>query len=401
MDDFSQEPSYRKPYNMGALDWLQALEVKRAQAEKSRQTRECEDLTREISATLAGKYGIEYRPATDEERLIVLGSVIKTRNLFKDKREIIDDFYFGYDKEGCWQKVGRDQLFTVHMGVIAATDYLSWDVFKGGNRFHIGKPEKFGERSTQQLMSIISQTIPKVQTVHRESQYATLLRSLHPADWNALVRCVDVVLVFATKPREVHSENPYVLKRVQGHPLSFMQEEEAGVQYDWTPQTLGNVLNVVDGELKVTCLSLENEEKVMALYQKLDKNIHNGMIIGTQFTMKSKNIQNGAARCVGGTGMNLTASQSFSGDCTLFGSQGNIEFSSPVFDFKNCFVDVSVANTILTLTPHDSLNSPIEFLRIIPKKTPLLLHGKIDFRTLSFKDFVASHSEIHLQFKKR
>jgi hypothetical protein len=160
------------------------------------------------------------------------------------------------------------------------------------------------------------------------------------------------------------------------------------------------VVTIVDGELTVTGLSPENEENIMALYQKLDENVHCGMIIETQFTMKAGIIRNGASRCVGGTGMSLTASQSFSGNHTLFGSQGNVDFSSPVFDFSSCFVDVSVANTIFTITPPDSLNSPIESLEITPKKTPLFLQGKINFRTLLFENFLVSHADILIKFKK-
>lgn len=409
MDDTFQTSSLHKPRNMGALDWLKSLEVKRSQAEKRPQTRDCEDLTREISATLSGKYGIEDRPATNEERLIMLDSVMKTRRLFKDKREIIDDFYFGYDKEECWQKVGRDQLFTVHMGVIAATDYLSFDYFKGGNRFHIGEPSKFGERSSQKLGSIISETIPKVQTVHREPQYESMLRSLHHSDWTTLVRCLDAclpssdtLLAVARKMKTAHDkENPYVLKTIRGASLSFMQNIGAEMSYVCIPQTLGNILNIVDGELTVTRLNLENEEKIMALYQKLGENVHCGITVKTQFTTESEIIRNGASRCVGGTGMSLTASQSFSGNHTLYGSQGNIEFSSPVFDFSSCFIDVNVDNTIFTITPPDTLNSPIEFLRITPKKTPLFLQGKIDFRALLFEDFVVSNSDIRIKFKKQ
>ena len=179
MDEDFQGSSLHKPRNIGALDWLKSLEVKRSQAEKRPQTRDCEDLTREISATLAGKYGIEDRSATAEERLIMLDSVMKTRRLFKEKREIIDDFYFGYDKEGCWQKVGKDQIFTVHMGVITATDYLSFDVFNGENLFFIGNPARYPERSMDRLSFIITQTIPKVQTIHRAPQYNSLLSARH------------------------------------------------------------------------------------------------------------------------------------------------------------------------------------------------------------------------------
>ena len=401
MEDVFHESSFQKPRSMAAMPWLQSLEVKRDQAEKNRHSRILEGLTREISATLAGKYGLSDRQATDEERLMMLGSVIKTRKLFQDTQEILDTFYFGYDPSSCWGKVGKDQTFTTHMGVIAATDYLSFDVFKGGNRFHIGEPSKFGARLPQQLTFIIAQTIPQVQTVYRAALCETLLKSLKPGDWSSLVTCADRLLAKSKKtPSKTSASTPYVLKIVQGHPLSHMQEAEAQISYSFLPQTVGNMLSVVDGKLTITCPeSEENEDKLRELYQELNEAIQGGMITPSQFTLTSKTIQNGAARCVGGKGLRLTASQSFLGDHTLFGSQGAIEFCSPVFDFSSCFVDVNVAHTIITITPPDSLNSPIEYFRILPKRTPLFIQGSLDFRTLSFKDFLVSHAALQIKFK--
>lgn len=270
MDDTFQTSSLHKPRNMGALDWLKSLERKRDETQKIPQTRGCEDITREISATLAGKYGIEDRPATDKEKMAMLASVIRTRGLFKDKCEILDDFYFGHDKEGCWQKVGRDSLFTVHMGIITATDYLSFDYFKGGNRFHIGNQDRNPERSMDLLSFVINQTIPKVQTIQRKPQYAALLESIHSADWtsligcaDALLPCADALLAVARKMKTAHDkETPYVLKTIRGGSLAFMQNIGAEMSYDWETKILGHILNIVDGELTVTGPNLSEEGNI-------------------------------------------------------------------------------------------------------------------------------------------
>ena len=115
MEEVFTESSPNKPRDMGALVWLCMIEKKRDEAALNKSIRVYEGLTREISATLAGKYGFSSRLATDEERYIILESVIKTRAFYNDKLDIINDFYFGYDQPNCWQAVERDRGFASHI----------------------------------------------------------------------------------------------------------------------------------------------------------------------------------------------------------------------------------------------------------------------------------------------
>ena len=120
--------TYQKPKTLNAFVWLQQLEAERDQAEQSHQLDVFEELSREISATLAGKYGISKRSASSEERQIMMASIIRTRDCFAGKPDIINDFYFGYDKTNCWQKIENDPAYVGHMGVIVAVDAIRWGV---------------------------------------------------------------------------------------------------------------------------------------------------------------------------------------------------------------------------------------------------------------------------------
>jgi hypothetical protein len=195
------------------------------------------------------------------------------------------------------------------------------------------------------------------------------------------------------------SDSTYTLKTVNSIRLLTLQQAGASVTYPWLTKSLGNMLNVIKGELKVTCPMIDNEQQITKLYQELNENITGGYVIQTVFSVKANSIKQGGARCFGGTGCLLTATENFVARQTLFGSNGNIEFSSPTFKFTNCFIDVDIVNTIFKIIPAASLNSPIEFLQIIPKKTPLFIQGEIDFRNLSFSNFIVSHSDFQLKFK--
>lgn len=190
------------------------------------------------------------------------------------------------------------------------------------------------------------------------------------------------------------------LKSILGKPLAHLQKMEAVIEFPWMPQTLGNTLNVINGELKVTAPLIEAEQQVLMVYKELDAAITIGTIITTELIVDAKSIQSGCARCTGGTAVKLTGQEDFIAGQTLFGSKGNIELTSPTFSFSTCFIDVDPNNTILKIIPHPSVNSPIEFIRIAPKKSPLFIQGKIDFKTLSFSNFIVSHSDFYIKFRK-
>ncbi len=173
---------------------------KRDEAALNKSIRVYEGLTREISATLAGKYGFSSRLATDEERYIILESVIKTRAFYNDKLDIINDFYFGYDQPNCWQAVERDRGFASHIAVIAATDGLSWKKFNNGNQFQVGDIVDGNEPLTvvmkacshnvtllKRLIIVVSQVVVNIHAEKESPLYRHLLETLRLEDWEKLV----------------------------------------------------------------------------------------------------------------------------------------------------------------------------------------------------------------------
>ena len=132
--DEISSPFSQKPKGVSALAWLQQLEGERDKVDLNPQlslsvkSLSVETLSKEISATLAGKYGFAQRLATPDERQLMLSSLLKTRDRFAGKPDIIHDFYFHYDQEGCWRRVETDPTFAQHMAVIAAADALRWGV---------------------------------------------------------------------------------------------------------------------------------------------------------------------------------------------------------------------------------------------------------------------------------
>lgn len=193
-------------------------------------------------------------------------------------------------------------------------------------------------------------------------------------------------------------ESP-VLRIVKGKTIAELQEMQATVSYSWMPQSLGNTLNIDRGQLKVTCPSIKAEEQVLPLYTSMKKEMIAELIMGS-LDLQAKSQEHSQAECIGRDYLKLSAETEFVGDYAIFGSQGNIEFTAPKFKFITSFIEVDPSKTTLTISPPVSLNSPIAYLKITPKKTPLFIQGEIDFRSLSFNDFIISHSDFNLQFKK-
>lgn len=190
-----------------------------------------------------------------------------------------------------------------------------------------------------------------------------------------------------------------VLKIVKGKTIAELKEMQATVSYNWMPQSLGNTLSVDNGQLNVTCPSIEAEKQVIPLYNSMKKEMTVGLIMGS-IDLQAKSQKHSQAECIGRDYLKLSAETEFVGDYAIFGSQGNIEFTSPKFKFITSFIEVDPSKTTLTISPPESLNSPIAYLKITPKKTPLFIQGEIDFRSLSFNNFIISHSDFILQFKK-
>ena len=198
----------QKPKEMSAFVWLQHLEERRDEAEYNHQFHLYEVLTREISATLAGKHGISERLATEEERYIMLGAVIKTRAFYKGKPDIINDFYFGYDQSDCWQRVETDKFFAGHMAVIAATDGLSWGALNPWKIYQKVEMVTEGSEVLRDLLKgyktqgtlqepLIGTIKQLVVDIHAESEavrYGDLLATLYLEDWHTLISCTQHIL---------------------------------------------------------------------------------------------------------------------------------------------------------------------------------------------------------------
>lgn len=81
-----------KPNEMTSLQWLEALEIERNKADYLGQFQAFKALTKEISATIGGKYGI-FIPTTQDELITLSYSIIRTRHKFCGKRNMLSDFY--------------------------------------------------------------------------------------------------------------------------------------------------------------------------------------------------------------------------------------------------------------------------------------------------------------------
>ena len=83
--------SLQKKSSMAALDWIQHLEDERDKADQVANFSAFKAITDEISATIAGKYGISERSATQEEQIAIIHSITRTRHRFMGQRNMVHD----------------------------------------------------------------------------------------------------------------------------------------------------------------------------------------------------------------------------------------------------------------------------------------------------------------------
>ncbi len=91
--DFSNYHSLTKPNNMGGMAWLRALEDQRTKADSSGNIEAFKGFSKEISLTIAGKYGLSSRVATLEEQADLIRSITRTRLKFRDEKEMLPELY--------------------------------------------------------------------------------------------------------------------------------------------------------------------------------------------------------------------------------------------------------------------------------------------------------------------
>ena len=120
MDNGLQEQRKTKPVSMSALAWIQELERDRDVADKET----FESLTNEISATIAGKYGIADRQATPEEQELIISSITRTRHRFMDEDNILSNRYLSYNPLETRTVLQTNSRFKDHMAAVLAIDSI-------------------------------------------------------------------------------------------------------------------------------------------------------------------------------------------------------------------------------------------------------------------------------------
>ena len=123
--------AYDKPANVSCMDWLQELETRRDAVFQQviddqnwdLHRRNQADLIREISATIAGKYGISSTPATPQEREKILRSIDRTRQAYASISDSMAGFY-------CPDEGSRGKLSESRLQQIAKEKGIDWGVFQ-------------------------------------------------------------------------------------------------------------------------------------------------------------------------------------------------------------------------------------------------------------------------------
>lgn len=108
-----------KPAGMGCIAWIDALEAERNKADCMGKFQAFKAFSREISATIGGKYGISRRAATPEERAALIYSITRTRHKFCGKRNMLSDFY------GVGEVHSLESHAKGHLAAILAVDAMA------------------------------------------------------------------------------------------------------------------------------------------------------------------------------------------------------------------------------------------------------------------------------------
>jgi hypothetical protein len=116
----------RKPEHLPALEWLRKLEKSRDNAKARQDFVGYEVLTRQVSATLAGQYGLGTRSATPEQTQQIMASVRRTRDHYVGLQDPLGSLYFSYDRVACRRKMQTDPVFAVHMAHVIAADAIRY-----------------------------------------------------------------------------------------------------------------------------------------------------------------------------------------------------------------------------------------------------------------------------------
>lgn len=119
---------YNKPQSLHLHEWIELLEEQREKALKSDYI-EYERITKEICATLGGKYigpNTKWRKATEKESKIIFEAVKKTRQHYSTLPDIFDHFYFAYNPKKCNELLKHDQHYYRYIQKLIAVDVVSF-----------------------------------------------------------------------------------------------------------------------------------------------------------------------------------------------------------------------------------------------------------------------------------
>jgi len=190
----------KKPKGMAALAWLSQLEEKRDTAELDHDYAAFREISQEISATLAGKYGLKKRRAKPQERQRMISSIIRTRHHFAGMPNILSQLYFNHNPVGCWKKVKKDPVYAKHMGVILAVNTIQWGLTTDGPFYREGRIDPlqtrqaaFKELFTRQrqkprIEKRFIQTVGQMAVdIHDSDRPKTLITTLSQKNWKKLV----------------------------------------------------------------------------------------------------------------------------------------------------------------------------------------------------------------------
>lgn len=184
----------KKPNQMTAMDWLIRLEEERDAVELEQDYKTFRAITQEISATLAGKYGIGTRSANNEERQRMIASITRTRNHFIGIPDILSQLYFSYNPTNCWRKLKQDPTYAQHMGAILAVDTICY-----ANRQQLDFAEDFAEEkeskaaaaSPKFIKTVINIAVDIAADSYEDKRQETLrkaMQTLSSSLWKTLIK---------------------------------------------------------------------------------------------------------------------------------------------------------------------------------------------------------------------
>lgn len=220
-----------KPPTLSALSWVQRLETQRDQAEKGGDQKTFKNLTDEISATLAGKYGLASRRATPEEEALILHSMTRTRCGLRHEDQLIYTRYLGYDRAKTNSLLQKDKQFQAHIAALLALDTAIAKALDG-TPFQEGRvPQR--QRPTPFSPAFIPSLLSHAQR-HENKELVALLK---PSLEHFLKTQQSLVLRVYEKAHEMIDKKPLVKKG--NHPDSsrdqVMQGELGDVVFSLLP----------------------------------------------------------------------------------------------------------------------------------------------------------------------